>query len=252
MPIRHLLPHPLIWMLAGIFGASVAVAAGEVLITQQGALQGGVTPGDDPGFPVTISKPGTYGFASPINVKEEDRNGIVIQAPDVTVDLNGFTLHGRGKGNIGIKGGRRSATIRNGTITGFKGIGVEGAGDFWIVEKMRIVANGGTGIALGTGSFARILRSTVAANQASGIFCGPACHIEGNSVAGNTMTGIFISTGMVRGNSIIGNGGIGLHTLIGAGFATGYGHNTLIGNDGGNTSGDLGVIDPNACSPPCP
>ena len=251
MPMRRPLPLPLVGVLLGTVGASVVAAAGEVLITQQGALQGGVTPGDAPGFPVTISKPGVYSLASALNVNEEGRNGIVIQAPDVTVDLNGFTLHGRGKGNIGIKGGRRSATIRNGTVTGFKSNGVEGAGDFWIVEEMRIVANGGTGIALGLGSFARILASTVSRN-AFGIVCGIACHIEGNAVSENVQTGIFISTGMVRGNSVIGNGGVGIQTLIGPGFVTGYGHNTLISNTGGNVNGDLGVIDPNACSPACP
>lgn len=64
---------------------------GVVLIDQNKALLGGVTPGDTPGFPVTITQPGSYKLASnltsPINVST-----IVIASDNVDLDLNGFTV----------------------------------------------------------------------------------------------------------------------------------------------------------------
>lgn len=48
---------------------SITPAAGiadEILITQTKALQGGITPGDSPGFPITLTQPGTYKFGSDI------------------------------------------------------------------------------------------------------------------------------------------------------------------------------------------
>jgi hypothetical protein len=47
-------------------------ADGEILITQTRALQGGITPGDAPGFPITLTQPGAYKFASNITVPSGD------------------------------------------------------------------------------------------------------------------------------------------------------------------------------------
>jgi hypothetical protein len=49
--------------------ASPATALdGEVLISQGAALAGGITPNDDPGFPVTISRSGKYKLRGNLNV----------------------------------------------------------------------------------------------------------------------------------------------------------------------------------------
>jgi len=56
----------LLWgcLLAAIPGSLFAVD-GVVLIDQSHALAGSITPGDAPGFPVTITQPGSYRFPTP-------------------------------------------------------------------------------------------------------------------------------------------------------------------------------------------
>ncbi len=46
-------------MSAALPGTAFAVD-GQIAITQARAMAGGVTPGDAPGFPVTITQPGSY------------------------------------------------------------------------------------------------------------------------------------------------------------------------------------------------
>src|SRR4026209_2374588 len=89
---------------AAIFVAlsASAFADGEdgVLITQARAIAGGVTPGDTPGFPVTITQPGLYKFAGnlqvPAGTASVTKIGIETTVPDVTIDLNGYRLHAFG------------------------------------------------------------------------------------------------------------------------------------------------------------
>src|SRR5262245_58659019 len=74
-------------------GLALAVD-GQVLITQARALAGGVTAGDTPGFPVTISEPGSYKPGSNLIVPDGNTDGIVITTSHVTIDLNGFAILG--------------------------------------------------------------------------------------------------------------------------------------------------------------
>jgi len=83
-------PLMLALMLTALSGSVFAVD-GIILIDQNRALAGGVTPGDLAGFPVTITQPGSYRLASPLNVPT-GQNGIEITVPGVTLDLNGFSI----------------------------------------------------------------------------------------------------------------------------------------------------------------
>ena len=58
---------------------------------QAKALAGGVTPGDAPGFPVQINKPGSYKLTSNLDVPLHVQ-AIQVAAPGVTIDLNGFVV----------------------------------------------------------------------------------------------------------------------------------------------------------------
>ena len=80
-----------------------ASAAGEILITQAKALAGNVTPGDSPGFPVTLSLPGSYALASNL-IPGPGKIGIVAAAPDIAIDLSGFTMSGGPSGGLIIPG----------------------------------------------------------------------------------------------------------------------------------------------------
>ena len=66
---------------------------GVAEINQTAALAGGVTPADTPGFPVTLSQPGSYVLTSNLVVSTEVI-GIDVTADNVSIDLNGFSLIG--------------------------------------------------------------------------------------------------------------------------------------------------------------
>src|ERR1700686_3824069 len=67
---------------------------GVVLINQSSALAGNVTPGDAPGFPVTISVSGSYKLTGNLTVPDANTTGIQITADFVSIDLNGFSIIG--------------------------------------------------------------------------------------------------------------------------------------------------------------
>ena len=83
---------------AGALCAGTAQAApvtdGVTQIDQNKALAGSVTPGDAPGFPITITRPGSYRLTSNLTVPDADTTAIEIAADHVTLDLNGFAILG--------------------------------------------------------------------------------------------------------------------------------------------------------------
>jgi hypothetical protein len=105
-----------------------APASAEILITQQKALAGNVSPGDLPGFPITLSRAGVYSLAGNL-AAPAGKDGIVITDGDVSLDLNGFFMHGTGGvAKNGITGSVRNVTIRNGTLIDFGENGINGQG----------------------------------------------------------------------------------------------------------------------------
>src|SRR5436190_432567 len=80
-------------LLAGL-SCNMYAVDGIILIDQNRALAGGVTPGDAPGFPVTISQRGSYRLASDLIVPNANTTAIVVNANNVTIDLNGFSIIG--------------------------------------------------------------------------------------------------------------------------------------------------------------
>jgi parallel beta-helix repeat protein len=224
--------------------APAAAIDGEVLITHAKALAGNVTPGDAAGYPVTISTPGRFKLAGNLFVPAT-KVGIQVTSKNVTIDLNGFTMQGSNVAHHGITGGVDSVTIKNGTIDSFKFYGIWGTGAYWIVESMRVVRNGSTGI-VSYGSIGFSVRgSTVAENGHDGVSCSLRCLVEGNNISGNGADGIYIISGLVLGNTIIGNSLFGLQ-----GGDVGYGNNTLVSNGNPVSAGPI-QLHPNACVPAC-
>ena len=136
----------LIAALLGLVCSSPADAAdGPVLITQDSALAGDITPGDAPGFPVTLSLPGSYKLASNLTVTSGiRRNGIEIDAINITIDLNGFVISGASYNGILARHGR--LVVKNGTITG-NGTGILASSkQLLTVDHMIIRDNIGRGI----------------------------------------------------------------------------------------------------------
>ena len=75
---------------------SASAVDGVVEISQVRALAGGLTVGDAPGFPVTISVSGSYRLTSNLDVtgqpSPENVIAVDITVGSVSLDLNGFSI----------------------------------------------------------------------------------------------------------------------------------------------------------------
>jgi hypothetical protein len=161
-------------------------------------------------FPITITQPGSYVVLGDLNAPA-NVNGIVINASDVTLDLNGFTLNGGGSAFEGIIVGQgmlvENVEIRNGSIKGFQNGGVYGASaQYMVVEDVRSSGNGFEGIR--PGGFG-LVRDCVVRGNAIGIYAGTGtkvmdCLVIGNSTGINALTGVSVSGCSVSQNTAIG------------------------------------------------
>jgi len=191
-----------------VLGFAVALLAspttqavdGVILIDQNRALAGSVTPGDTGGFPVTITQPGSYRLSSNLIMPNANTTAIEINADHVTIDLNGFAILGPVdcSGNIfacagsGIGVGIRTVgdfprfnlTVRNGTIQGMGTDGIRLTGDGNRVEYMHVRSNGASGIRL----------------VASADLNGSA--VEHCTVQRNGEHGIYLDRGIVSYNNV--------------------------------------------------
>lgn len=86
-------------VVTGVLALLALTAGGQALaqatIDQNKALAGSVTPGDAPGFPITLSVPGSYKLTGNL-VVPGGLDGIEITSDNVTLDLNGFRIAGSG------------------------------------------------------------------------------------------------------------------------------------------------------------
>ena len=195
-------------LLAGLSGDLYAVD-GVVLIDQNRALAGGVTPGDAPGFPVTISLAGSYRLTGNLTVPDANTTAILITHDNVTIDLNGFSILGPtvctgkaftlcspiGPGD-GVDGGSvKKVTVVNGTVHGMGNIGtLLQAGS---VRNVQADNNGAAGIFVSTGT---VSGNICISNGGSGILVNNAT-VSGNTAIGNASRGIEASCP----SSIVGN-----------------------------------------------
>jgi hypothetical protein len=194
---------------------------GVVLINQSNALAGNVTPGDAPGFPVTITAPGSYRLSSNLTVPDANTTGIEVDADGVTIDLNGFSIIGptvcsgtpvtsctpTGSG-AGILSFQSRISIYNGIIRGMGGSGVELASSARI-ERVQAIGNGGNGISTNgavqfVGAF--VSSSVASGNGSSGILANEVIRSYAN---GNGRDGIGF-LGVARDNNALSNGGAGI------------------------------------------
>jgi hypothetical protein len=229
-------------------------------------------------LPWTITTQGSYIINQ--NLKA-NWHGIKVQANNVTIDLNGYSISGNNtSGGYGVYiNGRSNVEIRNGTIRNFgshgiheesnsgrshrvinvrvmnnKGYGIYLFGSNHMVKDCTVSDNVNTGIRVDTGV---VSGNTVYGNGATGIYAETGVSVIGNSVYLNSQDGIFAGNGCaVVNNAAYGNGGSGMLVSFGTtlknngsyyngnyGFYLG-GHNLVDGNATyNNTSGSM-----NACA----
>ena len=219
--------------------AALSVAAqalavdGVIEINQARADKGGITPGDAPGLPITIStgtfstEPMTFRLTGPL-VNSTTSDVIQILSPHVTVDLNGFMITcalGSCSGN-GILSGEDDVTVINGSVRGFSE-GIDLAGSGCRVENLRALGNG-VGVRLGNDGSVRDCSTN--GNSNDGIRVGAGCTVSGNTASANGGDGICTHERCTLiGNTATGNGGYGFDLSTDAG----YSRNVISGNTTG-------------------
>ncbi len=160
---------PLAAATALLAAATSHASDGVLEIHHACATDGGCFAGDTPGYPVSIGQAGSYLLTS--NLFPAGADGIEIAAgiKAVTIDLNGFRIDGTGSGaGDGIRGGFGASAIvvRNGTIVGMGGDGINIGGSA-VVESVHVLANGDDGIDVNQTSM--VSRCRVVGNTGFGI-----------------------------------------------------------------------------------
>ncbi len=173
------------------------------------------TPGDADSL-FKITQPGSYYLTGNITGVAA-KSGIEIDAPRVTIDLNGFTLAGVAGSLDGIVTSTNNSqiVIRNGSFTGWGGSGINfpGVTSMGVVEAVTSVNNGDAGIRAGT-SFS-LLHCSVRSNGGIGIDAGIYSTLINCSASFNDGAGINASSASTLINCSSANNSVGFD--IGAG-----------------------------------
>ncbi|TWT46034.1 hypothetical protein RAS1_24790 [Phycisphaerae bacterium RAS1] len=159
----------------------------------------------------TLTHPGSYYLTTNVAVPA-GQHGIAIESGDVTLDLLGFEMVGGGAALDGIRvaDGAVNVTIRNGTLRGFSGIGVNGgAAAVCRVDGIR-VGDCGTGILAGRA--AEVRRCVAENNGAGGIFVGHEAVVADCAANGSLGNGFYaLESSRFSGCTARGNQGDGFY-----------------------------------------
>lgn len=197
--------HFTLSLIATALLATAGAAQAQQTINQSKALAGNISPGDEPGFPITISRPGHYKLTGNLSVPAGTQ-GIVITAHDVTLDMNGFTLAGPNSCTrnassrvvtcttvaslVGIQTQGNGVVIRDGAVRGFR-YGVHG-NEGETLLRMHVTEN--------------TLDGVISANTYAGMA------IIDSVIDRNGQHGLVLDLGQVRGSRVGHNGGDGIRT----------------------------------------
>jgi hypothetical protein len=243
----------LLTILFSLFSVEIYATDGVIEINQACAVNGGCITGDSPGFPVEISTTASYVLTSNLDTRlvNGTPGGIVTNAQNVTIDLNGFTIFGKKEcawdafnyvvicsgGSDGARGisdvlsGGFQTTVKNGSLRGW-GIGV-------VAHKVEniFVEDSYVGIQADAVHNCSVLKSSEAGihavtvkdsysrqNQQYGIF---ATNVFNSHVIENSDIGIQAS-GVVKNNFVRLNHGIGIKAV----------HAVVLGNESHQNDGD--------------
>ena len=173
------------------------------------------TPGDATGV-YRITQPGSYYLTGHVT-GVAGRHGIFISAPDVTLDLNGYSVVGVAGSLSGVRvaqSGVDRITVRNGTVRGWGVDGVSlGAVNYASVEGVHAFMNGDTGVWLGSNG--RIQASSARNNQGVGMRVGPNSLIADSRVAASGSHGVVIDGGTIlRDSSVSDSAGTGVRVQV--------------------------------------
>ena len=153
------------------------------------------TPGDASNS-FRITQPGSYYLTSDLT-GAASKNGILIAASDVTIDLNGFTLRGVSGSLTAIQMdvARSNICIRNGSIAswGFSAVNLynSSGGAGYVIEDVRASSCAGQNLLFGRNT--RVSRCTIENAGSYGIYApNGRCVIESCTVRGAASYGIVV------------------------------------------------------------
>lgn len=242
----------------GIVGLLLALAPcaadamdGVIEINQASAAAGGVTPGDTPGFPVTISRSGSYRLTSSLTTNVRSLSLVSITADFVTLDLGGFTVSHCPSGGLCSVGTANAidapsdvddVTVRNGNLQNGAGHCINLQGDRARVEDVRVRDCVEIGVVLG--SEASIDGVTASGNGDLGLAIGGFGHIRNSTSHGNGDFGIGVSTGSLVESSVISrNLGGGLRPWSGGAETEPIGYRGCVIESNGETEAQIRASD---------
>jgi hypothetical protein len=197
------------------FVAITLLAAGSAAFAQTAISNKGAA------FPININQPGSYKLVSNL-VVPVGSVGISIIAPNVTLDLNGFTISGpvtcstagvcsmATNANHGIKVSAPNAVVRNGAITGFQGNGVDVFGNSQL-EDLMVSQNAGYGVysANMLAAMAQVNRIRATLNKMSGMYVYGGIVTDSIATA-NGQIGIYVNQASVFDSMSTENGTLGV------------------------------------------
>jgi len=198
------LPLYLTTVAAALLAAPAFAVDGTTLINQSTVLAAG-------GFPYSIAATGSYKLSG--NLMAPGTTAINIFATNVTLDLNGFTIGCTGCSGVpGINSTGIGTTIRNGKVNGFVGSSSLPYGINLQATEAKVdhvtVTNNGVGINVGTGVELIVTDSSVTGNTTIGINCATpsTLTLSSSKISTNGLDGVVVSSALITGNTISGNG----------------------------------------------
>jgi parallel beta-helix repeat protein len=210
---------------AALILAAPAFAVDGVTLINQATVQGAG------GFPYNINQSGSYRLSG--NLVAASTSAINITAPNVTLDLNGFTISCTGctaANQPGIAGSQPGTEILNGTVTGFNTSDCIDTGTQARLDHVTMSqCDEGVWPAQGTGDVT-ILNSTISGVLGDGV-SGAHVLVVNTMIGGYQNTGITATTVTVSNSSIVGGfpGTEGIR-ILGSGVVSG---NAISGNQNG-------------------
>ena len=171
-------------------------------------------------------------------------NGVVIGAPNITLDLGGHRIDGVGMGNgVDNEQGHKGVTIKNGRIRGFQnGVSLKNATQNRLREL--VVSNNNEGIFLLNSDDNRIEKNTTSNNDTTGITLNGGSDnnlVDQNLSFDNENFGIAVENSMgnrIRKNQANNNGFLnGMAGIMSDGASTG----TMIENNVANSNKTDGI-----------
>lgn len=253
--------RPLSLVVAAVALLAAACASAQTTLNQSKATAGGITSGDAPGFPIEITRSGSYRLTGNLTVPA-GAFGIIVEADDVTIDLNGFTIRGpvecttlscnvsstpsRGIAQVDFFQGM---SVYNGTVRGFDvGIVTNRRGN---VRDVHVSHNLSYGLIALEGS---VVEGVVASlNRNGGIYARRGV-VSRSQAHRNLGHGFVLSGSQLLDSQATNNGAYGLRTQndLSAGKSA-YGRSLFSGNVQGSLNGVDGVgIGGNLCAgTPC-